>query len=117
MLNGFLTLLTPLIWVVSGLRMIGIASKVLDALMLGFSNKPLTQKVLVTFMAVCAIVARPLIPVSIDPENPQILSPAMFLTEKTADLVHLDNIDEKILYHIQWKSASSCRHILETQST
>ena len=89
-------------------RMIGIARKILDALMLEVSNKPLTHEVLVTFMAeVCAsfhhVNARPLVPVSTDPENPQILNPAMLLTQKMTGVVHLDNVDERDLYRVQWK--------------
>ena len=90
--------------------------KILDALMLEVSNKPLTHEVLVTFMAeVYAsfhhVNARPLVPVSTDPENPQILSPAMLLTQKITGIVHLDNIDEKILYHIQWKKVQALADI------
>ena len=71
--------------------------------MLEVSNKPQTHQVLVTFMAeVCAIVnARQLVPVSTDPENPQILSPAMLLPQKMTEVVHLDNINEKDLYRVQ----------------
>ena len=93
--------------------MIGIARKILDAFMLELSNKPLTHEVLITFMAeVCAIVnARPLVPVSTDPENPQILSPAMLLTQKITGIVHLDNIDEKDLYRVQWKRVQALADI------
>ena len=71
--------------------------------MLEVSNKPQTHQVLVTFMAeVCATVnARPLVPVFTDPENPQILSPAMLLTQEMTEVVHLDNINEKDLYRVQ----------------
>ena len=71
--------------------MIGVVRWVLDSVMLQASNKPLTHEVLVTFMAeVCAIVnSRPLVPVSTDPDDPQILSPATLLTQKTAsEVVH-----------------------------
>ncbi len=51
---------------------------------------------------VCATVnARPLVPVFTDPENPQILSPAMLLTQEMTEVVHLDNINEKDLYRVQ----------------
>lgn len=45
----------------------------------------LTHEVLITLMAeVCAIInARPLLPVSSDPENPFILTPSMLLTQRT----------------------------------
>jgi len=50
--------------------------------------KRLSHEVLSRLMAeVTAIVsARPLVPVSIDPEAPEILTPATFLTQKTQSL-------------------------------
>ena len=75
-------------------------------MMLHTSNKVLTHEVLVTFMAeVCAIVnARPLVSVSTDPENPQILSPSMLLTQKVnlPCESHPETTDQD-LYRAQWK--------------
>ena len=66
-------------------RMIGVARRILDSMLLQVGPSKLNHEVLVTFMAeVSAIVnARPLIPVSADPEAPLILTPSMLLTQKT----------------------------------
>lgn len=58
--------------------------RILDVMLLQVGPFKLTHEVLVTFMAeVSAIVnARPLVPVSTDPELPLILTPAMLLTQK-----------------------------------
>lgn len=84
-------------------RMIGIVRRILDSMMLQVSNKPLTHEVLVTFMAEASAIvnARPLVPVSTDPDMPQILSPAMLLTQKTNVIVHLGDVDGKDLYRAQ----------------
>ncbi len=60
-------------------RMIGVTRRILDSLLTNVAAGKLTHEVLVTLMAeVTAIVnARPLVPVSSDPECPEILSPAM----------------------------------------
>ncbi|XP_058858501.1 uncharacterized protein LOC117971951 [Acipenser ruthenus] len=65
-------------------RMIGIARRILDSMLLQVGRPQLTHKVLITLMAeVTAIVnARPLVPVSSDPESPLILTPSMLLTQK-----------------------------------
>lgn len=65
-------------------RMIGIARRILDSMFLQLNTR-LTHEVLCTLMAeVTAIInARPLLPVSADPEQPFILSPSMLLTQKT----------------------------------
>ena len=69
-------------------RMIGIARKILDAMLYELPTKHLTHEVLTTLMAeVSAIMnSRPLAPVSTDPEAPQILSPSMILTQKPSPL-------------------------------
>ncbi|KAA0717677.1 hypothetical protein E1301_Tti014546 [Triplophysa tibetana] len=66
-------------------RMIGIARRILDCMLLEQKRSHLSHEVLTTFMAeVTAIMnARPLIPVSSDPESPLILTPAMLLTLRT----------------------------------
>ncbi|XP_051277216.1 uncharacterized protein LOC127375251 [Dicentrarchus labrax] len=66
-------------------RLIGVARRILDSMFLQQRFSSLTHEVLVTLMAeVCAVMnARPLLPVSTDPENPLILTPSMLLTQKT----------------------------------
>ena len=86
-------------------RMIGIARRILDA-MLSQHKGQLTHEVLHTFMyEVSAIInSRPITPISSDPENPVIISPAMLLTQKTGfdPVPNLDN-DIKCLYKAEWK--------------
>lgn len=66
-------------------ELIGVARCILDSMFLQMKSPQLTHKVLTTLMAeVCAIInARPLVPVSSDPESPLVLTPAMLLTQKT----------------------------------
>ncbi|XP_048095664.1 uncharacterized protein LOC125292430 [Alosa alosa] len=66
-------------------RLIGVARRILDSMLLQQRFSSLTHEVLVTLMAeICAIInARPLLPVSTDPESPLILTPSMLLTQKT----------------------------------
>lgn len=66
-------------------RMIGIARQILDSML---SKVPfLKHEVLTALMAeVTAMINnRPLVPVSSDPENPTIFTPATLLTQKTRD--------------------------------
>lgn len=65
--------------------MIGIAHHILDCMLLEQKKPRLTHEVLITLMAEVAAVmnARPLIPVSSDPESPLIPAPAVLLTFKT----------------------------------
>lgn len=67
-------------------RMIGVARRILDGLLLKNGPTRLTHEVLTTIMAeVMAIMnSRPLTPISTDAEMPQILSPAMLLTQKAS---------------------------------
>lgn len=89
-------------------RMIGVARRILDSMLLNHPPGRLTHEVLTTLMAeVCAIInARPMVPVSTDPENPRILSPSMLLTQKS---VNVDNafpdLDIKDAYKSGWKCA------------
>ncbi|TWW62875.1 hypothetical protein D4764_04G0015220 [Takifugu flavidus] len=76
----------------------------------------LTHEVLCTVMAeVTAIInARPLLPVSSDPENPFILSPSMLLTQKSCLPPPPGTFLDKDLYTKQWrqwKSAKSLQHL------
>lgn len=65
-------------------RMIGIARRILESMFLQVGHSKLTHEVLTTLMAeVAAIInARPLVPVSSDPEAPLILTPSTLLTQK-----------------------------------
>ncbi|XP_071153733.1 uncharacterized protein [Mytilus edulis] len=77
-------------------RMIGITRRILDSMLLNAVGRSLTHDVLNTLMAeVSAIVnSRPLVPVSTDPENPLILTPAMLLTQKTDYIFTSDHLGE-----------------------
>jgi hypothetical protein len=86
-------------------RMIGVSRRVLDA-MFQENSKNITHEVLVTLMAeVSAVInSRPITEVSTDPEDPVILSPAMLLTHRGAEVQqNLTNIDIRDLYREQWK--------------
>ncbi|KAI4894756.1 hypothetical protein NFI96_009065 [Prochilodus magdalenae] len=89
-------------------RMIGVARRILDSMLL--QNKvQLTHEVLCTLMAeITAIInARPLLPVSSDPENPFILSPSMLLTQKSCLLPPPGNFLGKDLYTKQWRQVQA----------
>nr|XP_054604550.1 uncharacterized protein LOC129165413 [Nothobranchius furzeri] len=87
-------------------RMIGISRRILDSMLLQAGNPTLTHEVLTTLMAeVTAIInARPLIPVSSDPDAPFILTPASLLTQKF-DPVPIPSGDftKADMYTRQWK--------------
>lgn len=90
------------VWV----RLIGVVRKILDSLLLQHGSKNLTHDVLATFMAeVSAIInARPIVPVSMDSENPQILSPSVLLTNKPeAPSSFNENLCLKHVYRSEWK--------------
>ena len=87
-------------------RMIGVARRILDALLLEHSTKELTHEVLVTFMAEVSMIinSRPIVPISSDPENALILSPNVLLTQKeNEDVLPLQNIDTREMYKSNWK--------------
>ena len=65
-------------------RLIGMARRILDSMFSQIKSLHLTHEVLTTLLAeVCTIMnARPLVPVSSDPEFPLVLTPAMLLTQK-----------------------------------
>ncbi|XP_065131850.2 uncharacterized protein [Paramisgurnus dabryanus] len=85
-------------------RMIGITRKILDSMMLQLGPSKITHEVLTTFLAeVTAIInSRPLIPVSVDPEDPLILTPATLLTQKYGSCPNVE-LDHTDLYRRQWK--------------
>lgn len=89
-------------------RMIGTARRILDSIMLQLNTR-LTHKVLSTLMAeVTAIMnARPLVPVSTDPDNPLILSPSMLLTQKSGVPPPPGDFSEKDLYTKQWRQVQA----------
>ena len=85
-------------------RMIGVACKILDALLLANKGASLTHEVLCIFMAeVSAIMnTRPLVPVSTDPEAPQSLSLSKLLTQKQDPGKHpLTDFDQKDIFKAQ----------------
>ena len=87
-------------------RMIGVARRVLEAMLADVSPKHLTHEVLTTLMAeVSAIVnARPLVPVSEDPDAPEVLTPATLLTHKPQHLKpQAGEFSAANLSHKQWK--------------
>ena len=89
-------------------RMIGVARRILDSMLLQ-SKVQLTHDVLCTLMAeVTAIMnARPLLPVSSDPDNPFILSPSMLLTQKSCLLPPPGNFMDRDLYTKQWRQVQA----------
>ncbi|XP_011487025.2 uncharacterized protein LOC105356652 [Oryzias latipes] len=89
-------------------RMIGIARRILDAMLLQ-SKVQLTHDVLCTLMAeVSAIInARPLFPVLSDPDNPFILSPSMLLTQKSCLSPPPGDFLDKDLYTKQWRQVQA----------
>lgn len=70
------------------------------------NSRRTTHEVLVTFMSeVTAIInARPLVPVSTDPEFPFILTPSMLLTQKPGNLTTpQEDFSKKDMLQSQWK--------------
>ncbi|XP_026010486.1 uncharacterized protein LOC113013640 [Astatotilapia calliptera] len=87
-------------------RLIGVARRILDAMLLRTEQTRLTHEVLCTFMAeVMAIInARPLVPISTDPDSPAVLTPAVLLTQKmSAVSAPLGNFSSGQLFGKQWK--------------
>ncbi len=89
-------------------RMIGVARRILDSMLLQQKSR-LTHEVLSTLMAeVTAIInARPLLPVSTDPQQPFILSPATLLTQKSGVPPPPGDFTGKDLYTKQWKQVQA----------
>lgn len=87
-------------------RLIGVALRILEGILLRSDTNHLTHKLLTTLMAeVMAILnTRPLTPVSTDPDNPTILIPAIILIQKmTAVTAPPGDFDRKDLHKNQWK--------------
>ena len=77
-------------------------------------SKRLTHEILTTLMAeVAAIVnARPLVPVSSDPEVPEILTPATLLTQKPQQLKPpTGDFNTRDLYSAQWRRVQHLANI------
>ncbi|XP_013421679.1 uncharacterized protein LOC106181750 isoform X2 [Lingula anatina] len=86
-------------------RMIGITRRILDGMFLNRCQK-LTHDVLCTLMhEVSAIInSRPIGPISTDPDYPEVITPAMLLTQKTEGLPALtDSVNLRDIYRSQWK--------------
>ncbi|XP_061891197.1 uncharacterized protein LOC133641474 isoform X1 [Entelurus aequoreus] len=94
-------------------RMIGVARRILDAMFLQLGTSKLTHEGLSTLMAeVTAIInARPLVPVSTDPDDPQILSPATLLTQKVSPSTAPVGDWVKDLHKQQWRQI---QHLAQT---
>ncbi|XP_040289970.1 uncharacterized protein LOC121002590 [Bufo bufo] len=87
-------------------RMIGIARRILDSMLQDHKSSLFTHETLSTFLSeVSAIInARPLVPVSSDPDAPMILTPATLLTQKVGTtVISSAEIDPKDIYRRQWK--------------
>ncbi len=95
-------------------RMIGIARRILDAMLSEVASKRLTHEVLSTLMAeVTAIVNnRPLTPVSEDPEAPEILTPFTLLTQKSTVLTGTPGrFTSEDLHAAQWRQVQYLANI------
>ncbi|XP_059829765.1 uncharacterized protein LOC132396202 [Hypanus sabinus] len=88
--------------------MIGIARRILDSILLQQRTR-LTHEVLCTLMAevITIINARPLLPVSSDPENPFILLPLMLLMQEAGVPPPPGDFSDKDLYTKQWKQVQA----------
>lgn len=86
-------------------RLIGLARRILDSMLLQNSHTHLTHDMLATFLAeVSAIMnARPLAPISSDPNSPALLTPATLLTQKVGVLSPPPGDFEKDLCRQRWK--------------
>ncbi|XP_033119843.1 uncharacterized protein LOC117119135 [Anneissia japonica] len=87
-------------------RMIGVTRRVLDSMFVDLGPNQLSHEVLSTFMAeVSAIVnCRPLVPVSSDPEAPELLTPNMLLTQKPSALsITRKTYAKENLFGQQWR--------------
>ncbi|XP_060066109.1 uncharacterized protein LOC132546414 [Ylistrum balloti] len=88
-------------------RMIGMARRILDSMLLEPKNRHLTHDVLSTLLyEVAAIInSRPIAQVSSDPECPSILTPSTLLTQK-AGVPHepFSDLTLKDMYKAQWSS-------------
>lgn len=87
-------------------RMIGFARRILNSMLMQTNPSCLTHEVLSTLMAeITAIInARPLAPISSDPESPFLLTPATLLTQKMSTYPPPPGtFDSKDLHRQQWR--------------
>ncbi|XP_039610033.1 uncharacterized protein LOC120529882 [Polypterus senegalus] len=87
-------------------RMIGVVRRILDSMLLQSGRVRLTHEVLTTLMAeiIAIINARPLVPVSTDPEHPNVLTPSMLLTQKIGTpFLSQSNFGTGEMLRNQWK--------------
>ncbi|XP_041926339.1 uncharacterized protein LOC121690066 isoform X1 [Alosa sapidissima] len=93
-------------------RLIGVARRILDSMLRDHSTR-LTHEVLCTLMAeVTAILnARPLVPVSNDPENPYILTPSMLLTQKVGVPPPPGDFTDRDLLTKQWRQVQALSNL------
>lgn len=95
-------------------RMIGMARKILDSMFLQLGPSKLSHEALITLMAeVTAIInARPLVPVSTDPDDPLILTPATLLTQKVSlPSAPAGEFGVKDIFKRQWRQV---QHLAQT---
>lgn len=95
-------------------RMIGISRRILNSMLMQTSTSHLTHEVLSTFMAeVTAIInARPLVPISSDPDSLFLLTPASLLTQKVCTQPPPPGtFDSKDLHRQQWRQV---QHLANT---
>jgi hypothetical protein len=88
-------------------RVIGITRRVLDSLLMDSIKNKLTHEMLVTFLVEeSAIVnSRPLVPPTLDPDDPTPLTLSVLLTQKQQRVTGIPEIlDSKHMYSKQWKS-------------
>ncbi|KAG7483457.1 hypothetical protein JOB18_048755 [Solea senegalensis] len=95
-------------------RMIGVSRRILDSMLRDVGQSRLTHEVLSTLMAeVTAIInARPLTPISSDPESPFILTPTSLLTQKVGTFPPPPGTFEgKDLHRQQWRQVQHLANI------
>ncbi|XP_052818526.1 uncharacterized protein LOC128244575 [Mya arenaria] len=87
-------------------RIIGLTRRILDSMLLKTHAQKLTHYILCTFMCeVCAIInSRPIASISTDPDDPEMMTPGMLLTQKKEPLEGLDStLSMRDIYKAQWK--------------
>lgn len=89
-------------------RLIGLARRILDGILLKAIHVQLTHKVLSTLEVMAIMNARSLVAISTDPDKPNLLTPAMLLTQKTNALsAPAGTFAPPDLYSKQWKQVQS----------
>ncbi|KAL2082436.1 hypothetical protein ACEWY4_022254 [Coilia grayii] len=97
-------------------RLIGVARRILDSMLLEHGTR-LTHEVLCTLMAEVAAImnARPLVPVSNDPEDPFILTPSMLLTQKVGVPPPPGDFTDRDLLTKQWRQVQALSNMFWTR--